>query len=116
MMMFARDSRSERLDLPSERYPRSAVVMRVASRGSCGGFQRAHADQVVRRRGEEKLPVHAGPATMTELAKSADGLHPPEDLFDAFAHALTDGVAGVPRRPAVERAALLLERDVRCGV
>ena len=53
---------------------------------------------------------------MTEFAEAADGLHPAEDFFDALAHALTDVVAGVPRRPSVQRAALLLERDVRRGL
>src|SRR5260221_2837862 len=50
---------------------------------------------------------------MTELAQPADRLHPAEDFFDALAHALTDVVAGVPRRPSVQRAAPLLEHHVR---
>src|SRR6202011_6329959 len=51
-----------------------------------------------------------------ELAESTDGLHPAEDFFDAFAHALADVVAGVPRGPSVQGATLLLERDVRGGL
>src|SRR5712691_509487 len=84
----------------------------VGGLASCGGFQRAHAHQVVRRRGEEKLPVHAGPATMMEFAETADRLHPAEDFFDPFAHALTDVVARVPRRPLVQGATGLFTRDV----
>src|SRR5712692_10660438 len=88
----------------------------VGALASCGGLQRAHAYQVVGRRGEEKLPVHAGPATMVEFAETADGLHPAEDFFDAFAHALTDVVAGVPCRPLVQSATVLFARDVRGGL
>src|SRR5260370_41536940 len=91
------------------RVVKSIGAAMVGALGSCGGGQRAHADQVVRRRGEEKLPVHTGSATMTELAQPADRLHPAEDFFDALAHALTDVVAGVPRRPSVQHAAPLLE-------
>src|SRR5450631_3158756 len=83
---------------------------------SCGGFQCAHADQVVRGRGEEKLPIHASPSAMAELAEPPDGLHPTEDFFDAFAQTLTDVVARVPRRASVQGAALLFEGDVRRGV
>src|ERR1019366_6914595 len=94
---------------------RSTDAVVVGTLGSCGGLQRAHADQVVRRSGEEKLPIHASPSAMPELAQSADGLHPAEDFFNAFTRPLTDVVAGVPRGASVQRAALLLERDVRRG-
>src|SRR5581483_12470408 len=78
---------------------------RCASRGR---VQRPHPDQVVGRGGEEKLPVHARPATVAEFAQPADRLHPAEDFLDAFARDLADGVAGVTRRPTVECPTLLL--------
>src|SRR5258708_23584555 len=88
----------------------------VRRRGSRGRFQRAHTDQVVCRSGEEKVPIHAIPAAMTELAQPADGFPPAEDFFNTFSRPLTDGVAGMSRRPSVQGAALLLERDVRRGL
>ena len=54
-------------------------------------------------------------ADVPSLAEVADGLDPAEDLLDACAHTLADGVADVPRRPAVDvRASLLgdILRDV----
>src|SRR5688500_5874209 len=97
MTMSVRDSSSD-----SCRH--STGVVSVGALGSCGGLQRAHADQIVGGRGEEKLPVHASPSTMTELPEPTDGLHPPEDFFDAFAHALTDVIARVARRAPVQGA------------
>src|ERR1700681_369869 len=101
------------LDSRSGSCRRSTVAVMTGALGSCAGLQRAHADQVIRRRREEKLPIHAGTPAMPELAESTDGLHPAEDFFDAFAHTLADGVARVPRGPSVQRATLLRERDVR---
>jgi hypothetical protein len=91
------------LDSRSDWCRRSTVAVMIGERGSCGGLQRAHAHQVVRRRGEEKLPVHAGTPAMTEFAEAAHRFHPAEDFFDAFTDALTTVVAGVPRRPSVQR-------------
>ena len=59
MTISDRDSRSG-----SSGRTTDAVV--VGTLGSCGGLQRAHADQVVGRRGEEKLPVHAGTSAMVD--------------------------------------------------
>src|ERR1700738_2702461 len=95
---------------------RSAVAVMTGALRSCAGLQCAHANQVVRRRGEEKLPIHASTPAMPELAESTDGLHPAEDFFDAFAPALADVVACVPRGPSVQGATLLLEREVRGGL
>lgn len=49
------------------------------------------------------------------LSKAAHGLEPPEDLLDAFALSLRDGVAGVTRGAAIEPRglAVLDGRDVR---
>src|SRR6516225_8404719 len=80
---------------------------------SRGRVQGAHADQVVRRGGEQELPVHAPSATVPELAQSADGLHPTEDFFDAFAGTLTEGIAGMPGGPRIERATGFLLGDMR---
>src|SRR5512134_3543801 len=60
-----------------------------------------HPDEVVRRGPEEEDPVHQGGAPVVELPELPDGLQPPEDLLDAFAAPLTDGVPGVTGRAAV---------------
>src|SRR5712691_1917201 len=88
----------------------TGAVIQSVSRGRVQG---ADADQVVRRRGEQELPVHAPSATVPELAQSADGLHPAEDFLDAFAGALTDGIARMPGGPRIERATVLLLCDMR---
>ena len=51
---------------------------------SSSRLQRAHADQVICRGGEEKLPIDPRAAAMVELAQIPDGLHPAEDFFDPF--------------------------------
>ena len=83
--------------------------------GSSGRLQRTHADQVIRRGGEEKLPIDPRAAAMVELAQIPDGLHPAEDFFDALTSALTEIVARVARRASVQGAAVFLEGDVRRG-
>src|SRR5437762_3359250 len=104
------------LDSCADSGRRSTAVVRIGAFASYGRLERAHADHVVRGSGEEKLPVHAGPSPMAEFAEPADRLDPAKDFFDAFACALTDGVAGVPRRPSIQCPALLLEGDVRRGL
>ena len=44
-------------------------------------------------------------AAVPQLAQPADGFHPAKDLLDQLPFLLTDGVAGVTGRPAVNRAA-----------
>src|SRR5215471_16965060 len=87
---------------------------RVARTGgaSCCRLQGPHPDQVVGRRGEEKLPVHAGPAAMAELAQPADGFHPAEHFFNARPGDLADRISGMTRRPAIERATLRVQGNV----
>jgi hypothetical protein len=50
--------------------------------------------------------VHALDTAMPELAQPADGLQPPKDLFDELPFALTDVIARMPRRPAIDRTPL----------
>src|SRR5207342_2018792 len=79
-------------------------------------LERAHADQVVRRRGQQKLPVHAASAAVAELAQTTHRLHSAEDLFNPFPRALADRVAWMPGRAGIERATVRLLRDVGRGV
>src|SRR6476646_3960911 len=85
-------------------------------RMSRGRLQCAHPYQVVDCRGEQKLPVHPTSAAVTELTQPADRLHPAEDFFNPFPGALADRVARMPRRARIERATVLLLRDVRRGL
>ena len=62
--------------------------------------------QVIRRGGEGELPIHPLDAAVPELAQPADGLQPPKDLFDELPFALTDVIARMPRRPAIDRTPL----------
>src|SRR5207237_900878 len=54
-------------------------------------------------------------AAVAELAQPADRLHPAEDLFNPFPRALTDRVARMTCRARIERATVLLLRDVGRG-
>ena len=91
--------------------PRHAGEVSEHSRRSCQ--QRAQPDQVVGRGGEGHDPIDERVAAMSQLAQPTDGLQPAEDLLDEFPSPLTDGVARVPRGPAVDGAAFHLLRDVR---
>ena len=78
----------------------------VGASASCGGLQRAHADQVVGRRGEEKLPIDAGPATMTDiLAWTLRTSMGATDVIETLD--LARAAAGVDRIPVVHRPRLL---------
>src|SRR5258706_4183344 len=96
------------LDSRSGSCGRSTDAVVVDTRESCRGLQRAHADQVVCRSGEEKLPVHAGASTVTEFAQPADGFHPAEDFLDALPSHLTDRIPRMSSRAAIERATVPL--------
>src|SRR4051812_43544392 len=78
---------------------------RLASRRR---LERPHPDQVVGGRREQKLPVHPTSAAVAELAQPADGLHPAEDLFNAFPRALADRVARMACRARIERTTAFL--------
>src|ERR1700688_2677873 len=71
-----------------------------------GRNQGAQAHQIVDRLGEGEHPAHGLPPAMSELAHEANHLVPAEDLLHPFALPLTDGVAGMPRRPSVDRTVL----------
>src|SRR5712691_3044019 len=90
--------------------PRDAGAVTSRSRGP--REQCAQADQIVGRRGEGHDPIDEGAAAMPELPQAAHGFHPPEDLFDQLPFSLTDGIAGVTRRPTINGAVLLL-RNMR---
>ena len=94
--------------------PRRTWPGSVVTSGRAGG-QRLHSDEIVRGRGEDEDPVHSGDAAVTQLPEQADGLHPPEDLFDALPNPLTHRIARMLRRPGIDRPAGLLRRDVRGG-
>src|SRR4051812_39475527 len=86
---------------------------RLASRRR---LERPHPDQVVGGGREQKLPVHPTSTPVAELAQPADRLHPAEDLLDPFPRALADRVAQMTCRARIERATVLLLRDVRRGL
>ena len=78
------------------------------------GEQGPHADQVVRRSGEGDDPIDQFTAAVSQLTQPADRLHPTEDLLDQLSFLLTDRVAHLAGRPAVDRRVLLLLGDMRC--
>jgi len=59
--------------------------------------------QIVSRRREGEGPSDALPPPELGFLLSGDCLDPPEGFFDPLADALTDRVAGVSRRAAVNR-------------
>src|SRR5258705_4289534 len=82
---------------------------------SCGGFQQsAQPHDVVGRRREGKDPAHERAAAVAQFAQATDGFHPPKALLDEFPPLLADGIAGVPRRSRIDRAAAA--RRVLCQV
>src|SRR3954447_18135695 len=77
-----------------------------------GRQQAAESHNVVRGSTEGEDPVHQSAATMPQFAKPADGLDPSKGLLDELALALTDGIARMARRAAIDAAAPL--RGVLC--
>src|SRR5262249_35091700 len=94
------------------RSPRPRVFRDRYSRGP--REQGPQPDQVVRGGSERHDPVDQLAAAVPQLAQTADGLHPAEDLLNQLPSLLADRVAGVPRRPPINRAAFDLLRHVRC--
>jgi hypothetical protein len=79
----------------------------------CGrGPQVADSHQVVNRQRKGEHPADPRDAAMASLAQASNGLEPTEDLFDPFALALTNRVAGMARGACVD-SAVGLARDVR---
>src|SRR5215470_11121624 len=66
-----------------------------------------NAEQVVGCQPEEKHPADPSEPAVTRLTQQRYRLEPAEDLFDAFARTLAEGVAGMPRRARIDRAATL---------
>ena len=108
----------------SKRRPRGpdwpAAPIRVpSSRRSYRRIQQAaDAHDVVRRGGEGEDPVDERSASVAQLPQTANRFHPAEALFDELPFLLTDGVAGVPGRARIDRAASArrMLRDVRRDV
>src|SRR5450756_685647 len=67
--------------------------------------QRAHPDQIERRRGEDEGPIDPCAAAVPQLAKQAEGLHPAKALLDELPLLLTDRVARMTGRPGIDRTA-----------
>src|SRR5215831_1439025 len=56
-------------------------------------------------------------STVSQLAHQRNGLQPPEALFDSLPLSLADGIARVPRRASIDRAAatpFVVLRHMRC--
>src|SRR5207302_2039797 len=75
------------------------------SRCHRGGNQPDHSHQVVG--GRHQIASQLGPcqASVTRASEATGGFHPAEDLLNAFADALADGIADVARRAPVDRTA-----------
>ncbi len=67
--------------------------------------ERTHAREVVGRLSQEEQLLNPFAATIHRLTNPADRFAPPEDLFDAFAFALADGIASPACRSTVNRRA-----------
>src|SRR5687768_5621811 len=83
---------------------RSASRSVVGSRSRRAFEQPAQSDDVVRRRGEREDPGDQRAAAMMQLAEVADRFHPAEALFHQLPLLLTDGIARMACRPAIDRA------------
>src|SRR4051812_16251627 len=97
------------------------IVCRVraaAARSRRPHQQPAQTDQVVGGRVEREDPVDKRPTAMVKLAQQPDGFHPPKRLLDQLPFPLTDLVAGMARRAAINGTAtargLWILRDVGC--
>jgi len=73
-------------------------------RRNCG-CEVAHAHQIVGRAGEGEDPIHLADSTVPQLAHQRNRLQPAEALFDSLPLSLADGIARVPRRASIDRAA-----------
>src|SRR5579859_2981098 len=62
------------------------------------------AEQIVGGQCEVRPALVPGDASIAQFPSTADRLGPAKDLFDPLANALTDAVAHVPNRPAVDGA------------
>src|SRR5690349_19782145 len=89
---------------------------RPPQRGN-SGYRRqvSDSDQVVSRGRELEDPAHQLQASVPRLAQQPDSLQPAEDLFDSFAFLLTNSIARMTGRAAINgttAAPLVVLRDV----
>jgi hypothetical protein len=89
----------------SNAFLRGTCDQRPVWRGSRHGLQSSDSDQIIEGDREGEQPPHPGQSAVPLLAHQRDGLQPAKDLFDAFAHPQTCGVASMPRRTLVDGAA-----------
>src|ERR1700754_4835630 len=72
-------------------------------RGSWGGRQQlGYSNEIVGEDGEGKYGLHLGEPAHLDLRQPAGALDPAEDLLDALADDLADGVPGMPGDPAID--------------
>src|ERR1700759_4421507 len=88
-------------------FPCAAAFSGPQGHYSLNGDQFSHSHQVVSGRREDEDPVHSFFTSMAQLAHQAHRLQPTEDLFDSFALALTDLIARVTRRAAIDSRATI---------
>ena len=69
------------------------------------GREVSHAHQIVGRAGEGEDPIRFANSTLPQLAHQRNRLQPAEAFFDSLPLSLADGVARVPRRASIDRAA-----------
>src|SRR5215471_17406954 len=89
----------------------SAIFLRCGThfsldlhRRNCGR-EVAHAHQIVSRASEGEDPINLANSTVPQLAHQRDRLQPAKTFFDSLPLYLAGGVAGVPRRASIDRAA-----------
>jgi hypothetical protein len=103
--------RNSRDGLVFERSGLSAAARRSRSRGSSCCTRRnrrhysSHSSQIARQHRQFEVLVDPFDTPIHGLTNLPDGLAPSEMLFDAFALDLTDSIAGVPRRAAINGTA-----------
>src|SRR5262249_8633768 len=90
-----------------------ATMIRIPRSSGWSGMLRheiAPAHQVVGGRTEAKEPVDEATAAVPQFPEERDGLQPTKRLLNELALAVTQTVAGVPRRACVDRTATVAKR------
>src|SRR5712671_2346397 len=77
------------------------------------GRQLGHTHQVIRRSHPPRRQLCSVGSPITRFSKSSHRLHPTEDLFDFFANPLTDAIAVVPSRSAINGGTAFFARHMR---
>ncbi len=73
---------------------------------ACQRPQSSEAQRVIRRAEQIGMHLHAAQTPNRRAARSAIGIHPTEDFFDAFAIALAHGAARVARGARIQTRGL----------